>query len=112
MAASSGIRVLHVLSGDVWAGLESQALTLLKQLAPHVQLRVILFNEGELAQRLRQAGIVPVILSETRYSSLQLMVHLFKHLRGFKPHVLHVHRQKEQVLAGVVKALHAVLGKG
>lgn len=110
MVSSSSMRVLHIVSGDVWAGLEAQAFTLLLQLAPQVQLRVILFNEGELAQRLRAVGITPIILCESRLSGLQLAVQLFKHLRAFKPHILHAHRQKEQVLAGAAKAVYRLLG--
>ena len=45
------LRVMHIISGDLWAGAEVQAFTLLQQLEARVQLHVVILNQGELSQR-------------------------------------------------------------
>lgn len=107
---NSPMRVLHILSGDRWAGAEVQAYTLLKHLAPAVSLKVILLNEGELADRLRQLDIELHILREASLRSPQLFWRIFKIILAFKPSVVHTHRQKENILGGLAHGLARLLG--
>ena len=59
-------RVLHIASGDLWAGAEVQLFTLVKTLHKYlnVPVSVILLNHGELENKLRAAGIKVIVLDE------------------------------------------------
>lgn len=105
------LRVMHIISGDLWAGAEVQAFTLLKHLATQVDLCVLLMNEGELADHLRQIGIHPHIINERQYSSLGIVMKILKAIRQYKPDVIHTHRQKENIL-GSFANLFAVIFRG
>ncbi len=106
------LRVMHIISGDLWAGAEVQAYTLLKQLQQHVQLKVILLNEGELAIKLRQLGIELIILPEANMNSLRLFFGVFWQIFKFNPNILHTHRQKENILGGIANFLSGLFGRG
>lgn len=92
------LRVLHVISGDLWAGAEAQAYTLLKHLKPLCDVHAVLMNDGELARRLRDCNIPVTILDESKLSSWKIFLELRKHLKDKKPNVIHTHRQKENIL--------------
>jgi L-malate glycosyltransferase len=96
---------MHIISGDLWAGAEVQAYTLLKYLKPEVELCVILMNEGELSEKLSALGISPIIIPETKTSSFKIIHAIFKQLRQFKPDVLHTHRQKENIFGSIANLM-------
>jgi hypothetical protein len=58
-------------------------------------------NQGELSERLTALGIIPIIIPETKNSSLGIIRKLFSHIRRFKPDVIHTHRQKENILGSL-----------
>jgi L-malate glycosyltransferase len=95
------LRVMHIISGDLWAGAEVQAYTLLKHLYHEVDLCVILMNQGELSEKLAAVGIKSIIISEITHSSFSIIRKLFTHIRQFKPDVIHTHRQKENILGSL-----------
>lgn len=95
------MRVLHIVSGDRWAGAEVQVFTLLKQLHRQVNLHVIIMNPGELVDRCSELGIPVTPLDESRLSSLQLFNITRSTLRDFQPHVVHTHRQKENIIGSL-----------
>ena len=97
------LRVLHVVSGDLWAGAEVQAFTLMSHLAqmPRTEVGAAVLNEGMLADRLRSVGISVCILDERKTSSLRIFIQLRGVLRGWKPDVIHTHRQKENILGSL-----------
>uniref|UniRef100_UPI00257E0BBD hypothetical protein n=1 Tax=Reinekea sp. TaxID=1970455 RepID=UPI00257E0BBD len=88
LAPGTRLRVLHILSGDLWAGAEAQAHTLLKNLRPLCDVSAILLNEGELAKRLRADDIDVTILDEARLSSRKIFTSLRVHIRQLKPDVV------------------------
>jgi glycosyltransferase involved in cell wall biosynthesis len=94
-------RVLHVISGDLWAGAEAQAATLLKHLKPLCDVSAVLLNEGELANRLRGYDIPVTILNEQTLSSWRIFLALREHIKQLKPDVIHTHRQKENILGAL-----------
>lgn len=102
------LRVMHIISGDLWAGAEVQAYTLLKHLDPQVNLYVILMNEGELADRLKKIGITTRIINERQHSSLAIIGKIFKAIGQFKPDVIHTHRQKENILGSFANLLSVI----
>lgn len=102
----SRLTVLHVASGDRWAGAEAQLHTLLTHLnkKDNLRVRAVLLNEGEAAARLRASGIPVDILDESQIDSLQIFLGLRQLLRRYRPQVIHTHRQKENVLVSLANA--------
>lgn len=102
---SKPLKVLHIVSGDRWAGAEVQAYTLLCQLKNKVALNVILMNEGELAEKLREDNIETTVLNESSNGSLSIFFSLRQHIKDFQPDVIHTHRQKENILGSFANVL-------
>ena len=103
---ASPLAVLHIASGDRWAGAEVQLHTLLTHLnrRDDIRARAVLLNEGEAAARLRASGVPVDILDESRLNGFQIFLGLRRLLRRYRPQVIHTHRQKENVLGGLANA--------
>lgn len=101
MLGSNQLRIMHIVSGDLWAGAEVQAFTLLKYLQPNVSLHVVLMNEGELANRLRALNVHISVLPESQLSSWAIFTSLVRLIKETKPHIVHTHRQKENILGAL-----------
>ena len=101
------MKVLHVISGDLWAGAEAQACTLLASLQkePGVEVAAALLNEGELARRLRSHGIPVSLFSERQTGPVRIVCGLRKLIREWQPDVVHTHRFKENILGCVANLL-------
>jgi glycosyltransferase involved in cell wall biosynthesis len=97
------IRVLHVASGDLWAGAEAMLWYLVSaQLgSARVEPSVVLLNDGELAARLRRLGLTPVVVDERRHSAAGVLRRLHSLMREVRPDLVHTHRPKENVLGGL-----------
>jgi glycosyltransferase involved in cell wall biosynthesis len=96
-------RILHVASGDLWAGAEVQAFTLLLHLRrlPDTEVAAVLMNAGMLADKLRSVGVSIYVLDEQKTVSFELVIRLREVLRTWRPDVIHTHRQKENILASL-----------
>ena len=99
--ASTGVRVCEVVSGDLWAGAEVMAATLIPRLQGRngLNVRTVLFNEGTLARRLRDWGLGVEVFDEAALGSLRLVGRLRSFFREFQPQVIHSHGYKEQITA-------------
>lgn len=97
------LRVLQIASGDLWAGAEVQAFTLMSHLSrmPETEIAAVLMNDETLADRLRSIGISTYVLDEQNIHSLGIFVKLRAVLRSWQPHVVHTHRQKENILGSL-----------
>lgn len=97
------LRVLHIASGDLWAGAEVQAFTLMSRLVklPETRVGAVLMNEGTLADRLRSVGIPVYVLDERSMTSFRIFAGLRAVLRSWRPDVLHTHREKENILGSL-----------
>jgi L-malate glycosyltransferase len=106
------MRILHVVSGDLWAGAEVQVAQLLRALAHDASLEVAAFalNEGELARRLRAAGIRTYCAEESRLGFVSLARRLLAACDEFQPQLLHSHRYKEHVLAMTARLFRPAVG--
>ncbi|WP_196159514.1 glycosyltransferase [Reinekea sp. G2M2-21] len=98
------LKVMHVISGDLWAGAEVQAYYTLKNLLTHSDVTAVLLNHGELADRLMNCGVTVIILDEQKLSSLTIFLRLAKLIRNDRPNVIHTHRLKENILASLANA--------
>jgi glycosyltransferase involved in cell wall biosynthesis len=92
--------VVHVFSGDLWAGAE----VMISHLLPASQragLRVmaLALNEGTLVDHLRRQGVETYVVHESRHSFAPLLMRAARLLRTKGDIVLHAHRYKENVLA-------------
>lgn len=99
------LRVMHIISGDLWAGAEVQAFTLLQQLQAKVQLHVVVMNRGELLQRLEALAIPVTLVAEAELGSLEIIRRFIRLIRDFKPDILHTHRQKENIFGNIANRL-------
>ena len=99
--------IAHLASGDLWGGAEAQLLTLAIEQSRNefVEVHVLLMNEGELASRLRDAGIDVVCLDESSQNGLRLLRAIRSWLKSIQANVLHTHRQKENVLGSIANWL-------
>lgn len=97
---TNALRVCHIISGDLWAGAETQVVAMMAYLAqqPGIELSALLLNEGRLADELRRLDITVIVLDETRTSTLGTMLGLMRTLRDHPCDLVHVHKYKEGVL--------------
>lgn len=103
---SKPIKVMHIASGDRWAGAEVQLWTLLRHLNKRddVRARAVLMNEGETAERLREAGVPVDVLDEKQLNTFQILMGLRHLMRQHQPDIIHTHRQKENILGSIANA--------
>lgn len=106
-AHNNKIHVLHLVSGDLWAGAEVMLYTLAKTLHTELntQVTVVILNTGTLEQKLRECGITVFVLDESKLNSLQIFSQLRKIINEIQPDVLHSHRTKENIV-GSLAAWH------
>lgn len=102
------IKVVHVTSGDLWAGAASQFFNLALNLRDSTHLQVILLNEGVLATRLRQAGVDTVVIDETQNSTPFILTKMIRILGSIKPDILHTHCRKENILGAFAAAIFRI----
>lgn len=102
-----GLRVLHIASGDLWAGAEVQAFGLMSHLArmPDTEIAAALMNDGTLADRLRSIGVSVHVLDEQNTGSLGILKRLRRVLRTCRPDIVHTHREKENILGSLANRL-------
>jgi len=98
------VKICHIISGDLWAGVEVMAHSLLKGLKKHLdlELSVILLNEGRLADEMSRMGIAVDIIDEKRSSFYQIFNDVKKIIQKRRPTIIHSHRYKENILAYLV----------
>ena len=96
----SMVNIVHIISGDLWAGAESQAFHTLSDLSEtsSFSVAVILFNDGILAKKLQTSGVKFVIIDEKKYNGFTMLWKMTLLLRRLKPKIVHVHAYKEHVL--------------
>jgi glycosyltransferase involved in cell wall biosynthesis len=103
MDKSCHLKILHIASGDLWAGAEVQLFTLAKTLHSRMGaiVSVVLLNHGTLEQKLRKAGIQVVIIDESTLNGFQILHQLVRTIREQCPDVIHTHRIKENILGSI-----------
>lgn len=100
------LRILHIASGDLWAGAEVQINTLLTELAKKHYVHAILLNSGRLQRELETAGIEVTVLPESELSFLSLLKGIRRIVSDWRPQVIHTHRQKENILGALSTVLN------
>ena len=97
------LRVLHIASGDLWAGAEVQALTLISHLArlADTEVSAVILNDGVLAAELRTLGISVHVVNEADLGTLKIFARLRNILLQVRPNVIHTHRRKENIIGSI-----------
>ncbi len=104
-----GHRIMHVASGDLWAGAEVAVAGLLSGLKERWDAGAIIFNEGILAQRLREGGVkVHIVQEKGSFRDMTMLAQIARVLRMNKVELLHTHGYKENVLGVVAGRLAGV----
>ena len=108
MSVVDNIHILHIVSGDLWAGAEVQLYTLAKtqQLDHRTRVSVITLNPGRLELNLRDCGIDVTVVDESHYNGLQILVKLGNTIKDKRPDVVHTHRIKENILGSIAALLN------
>ncbi len=101
------MNILHIISGDLWAGAEVQAHTLIHAFAKlnSFNMHIITFNEGILTVKLRGEGIPVTVLDEKKQSMISLTSGCFQVMRIFQPDIVHTHGFKENFIGGIAARL-------
>lgn len=101
------MHVVHILSGDVWGGAETQVHALIRALraTDEIDVSVLLFNHGLTAQRLSECGIAIHVFDEARQGPVGLVVAFARWLRRVRPDALHSHGYKECVIGTLAARL-------
>jgi len=105
MGRDQTINVCHIISGDLWAGAEVQMYTLITALTqtPQLRLSAIVLNEGKLARKLRETGIEVSVIAEAGHGFFDLVREAAAILQPQQIDILHSHRYKENIIAGLLK---------
>jgi glycosyltransferase involved in cell wall biosynthesis len=101
MKQSDLLTVLHIFSGDLWAGAEVMIFTLLNRLREDPGLKIIALslNGGILADRLREAGIETHVIPEADHAFPAILLRALKLFRKRGIDIIQSHRYKENLLA-------------
>jgi len=102
IASGGKLRVVHILSGDLWGGSEAQMwiqLPVLREAACDVQ--AIIFNEAELSTRLSERG-VPVFVIPEQNGFIRLFKAALSVCRKIEPDIIVGHGYKENILGFLV----------
>ena len=101
------MRIIHIISGDLWAGAEVQIYNTLVALSKEkdIEILCVVFNKALLYENLTQMCIRCAIIDETTISTPMMLMHLLKIIHEFKPNLIHAHRNKEHFLAACAALL-------
>lgn len=105
MGIDKKIKVCHLISGDLWAGAESQAYAMITSLTqlPEFAISAIVLNQGRLESSLCEAGIPVLVIDESKYGFWSLFDQASKCLRQNRVDIIHSHRYKENLLAFLLR---------
>jgi L-malate glycosyltransferase len=114
------LKVIHVITGDLWAGAEVQASSLIVALRKMygIDERIISFNEGILSDYLRKNGFNVTVADESIKGIPSLIGVCVKEVATFMPDIIHTHGFKENLIGGIAakikgpKVIRTHHGKG
>ena len=97
------LKILHITSGDLWAGEEVQLYNLVTSLQSIEDLSVVvvIFNPGILAEKLSASGIKTYLFPETDFSFHSLIRKTRSVVHIEMPDVIHTHRYKENIIGAI-----------
>lgn len=101
------IKVLHIFSGDLWAGAEVMTFNLLSELSqnPHIHVIALALNRGALTDKLNKIGITAHIVPEHQHTFPGIIVKAYQLLKNENIDVIHAHRYKENIIGFILAKL-------
>lgn len=101
------VRVLHLIAGDQWAGIEAQTTSLLAGLVrrPDVAPAVAVFHDGRLLRELARLGIPVELIDQRRIGPGRCVARIARLLRRHEAAVVHTHRYRETTLGALACGL-------
>jgi len=95
------LKVVHILSGDLWGGAESMVYLFLKHLrfTSDIECSVIVLNRGKFYDSVKNLSIPVYLFDENTTSFAQILIKLRKFLAFNRPTVIHSHGYKQNILA-------------
>lgn len=94
------VTVLHMFSGDLWAGAEVMVFNLLSELKKQdINIIAVALNEGLLVKKLKHEEIETYVIPENTNSFPAIFYKILKLLKNKKIDVIHSHRYKENILS-------------
>lgn len=94
------MKIIHIASGDLWAGGEAVVYELIKGFARYDECTItaIFLNHGKLAELARSLGIKVFVLDEKTKSFSSILRGVRKIIKTIQPDIIHSHRYKENAL--------------
>lgn len=94
------MKILHIASGDLWAGSETVVYELIKGLCQYdeCEITAIFLNQGKLADLVKSLGIKVFIINEKTTSFFSILHGVRKIIKTIRPTIIHSHRYKENIL--------------
>jgi glycosyltransferase involved in cell wall biosynthesis len=105
------MRVIHVISGDLWAGAAVQVyhtLVDLNQRRGRWQGSAVLFNPGILEDRLSSAEVQSFLVDESELGPIQMIRRMAGVFADTDPQIIHVHSYKEHILGFLASRMSGV----
>ncbi len=101
------VNVLHIFSGDLWAGAEVVIFNLLSELKKeeNIRLYALCMNKGILVEKLKKEGIDVKIIDETENSFPFILIKAVSLFFSKNIDIIHCHRYKENLLGFLLKIL-------
>jgi glycosyltransferase involved in cell wall biosynthesis len=101
------MRIMHIISGDLWAGAEVQVYHCINGLKSEFDISAfcVLFNHGQLEKALRQLCANVAVFDESVMSSAGIIWKMRQAMVSFKPDVIHVHHIKEHYVGYITRLL-------
>ena len=102
LADSESFAVLHICSGDLWAGAEVMLFNLvLEQRKQGIVPAVVVFNQGILHDKLIAETIKVFTIGEQNHSSFSIINEIRHLIKTYRPAVVHTHGFKENILGSL-----------
>lgn len=102
--------IVHICSGDLWAGAEQMIYTLLAGLRQQQRynLLAISMTHGTLSRKLAEIGVESYVIDESTCSLSTIVGRAYQLLRKRNVGLIHTHRYKENVVGGILGKLLGV----
>jgi len=101
------INLCHIASGDLWAGAEVQVCNIIQGLINTNKycITAIIMNHGVLIEKLKKMNIDVYLVDEAKHSLVKQIFMMRKIIRKNKIQLIHSHRYKENIFAGIIKLI-------
>ena len=107
MSSRSPLTVLHIFSGDLWAGAEVMIFHLLNSLKTDASVRILALslNEDTLTAKLKDIGVDTSVVPENQDGFIKIVFTARRLFKGERIDIIHSHGYKENMIAFLLAKL-------